>query len=69
MYDPYDPDRPNVLAGLRIDRAGRHRRDDAWLSARQTAPEARTVLIWRDQTVVVPMGAVPSSRCWPIWPG
>ncbi|MEN2980635.1 NAD(+) diphosphatase [Tistrella bauzanensis] len=56
MYDPHDPDRPNVLAGLRIDRAGRHRRDDAWLSARQAAPEARTVLIWRDQTVVVPMG-------------
>ncbi|WP_372089208.1 NAD(+) diphosphatase [Tistrella mobilis] len=54
MYDPHDPDRPNVLAGLRIDRAGRHRRDPDWIAARAAAPEARSVLIWRDQTIVAP---------------
>lgn len=37
------PHNPNAFAGSPLDRAGHHRRDDAWLAAALEAPETRVI--------------------------
>jgi NAD+ diphosphatase len=42
----------NFYAFAEIDRAGRHRRDAAWLAARIADPTSRILPVWRNQNLV-----------------
>ena len=42
----------NFYAFAEIDRAGRYRRDAAWLSARIADPTSRFLPVWRNQNLV-----------------
>lgn len=44
---------PNFFAGAGLDRAGLHRKNDAWLAAQRSHAGARAVPVWRTSSLVV----------------
>jgi NAD+ diphosphatase len=56
---------PNFFAGGEFDRAGLHRKDDAWLAAQRAHAEARVVPVWRTSSLIVP-GDRPSALTLPL---
>ena len=61
-------DRPNVYAGVPLDRAAHRRKDPEWLSAALAAPQTRIVPVWQARTLVAGPAEAPRAVLLPAGP-
>lgn len=50
-----------IYTGVRLDRAGMSRRDEAWLAARLDDGEARFVAVWRNRSLIAETEGEPKA--------